>query len=284
MDEKTLRIDPANADQARAWDGEEGAFWAEYAEQFDLAMSGYHGRLLEAAAIGPADHVLDIGCGTGQTTRDAARRAGEGAVLGVDLSAEMLRVARRAAEREGLGNVRFEQADAQVHPFPEGSFDVAVSRTGTMFFADPVAAFRNIRRALRPGGRLVQLVWQAPSENPWLLELRAALAAGRDLPMPPVGGPGPFGLAERGRVREVLAAAGFAEPRFEDLRAPMHFGADAPGAFRFVTGLLGWMLDGLDTAARDRALDDLRGTLEAHATPDGVLYPSATWLITTHRA
>src|SRR5262249_7800652 len=157
-----LHVDPGNAEQARAWDGDEGAYWAGNADRFDKAIAAYHGRFLAAAAIGRADRVLDIGCGTGQTPRDAARAAADGLTLGVDLSGQMSAPARRLAAEHGIANVRLEQADAQVSPFASASFDVAISRTGTMFFADPAAAFTNIARALRPGGRLVLLVWQGP--------------------------------------------------------------------------------------------------------------------------
>ncbi|WP_432194010.1 class I SAM-dependent methyltransferase [Streptomyces sp. bgisy027] len=280
---KTLQVDPANAEQARAWDGEEGSYWAEHADQFDRALCDYQARFLDAAAIGPADRVLDIGCGTGQTSHDAARRAPAGWVLGVDLSAEMLRVAQQRAVAEQLGNLRFEQADAQIHPFPAGEFDVAISRTGTMFFADPLGAFRNVARALRRGGRLVQLVWQSPPRNEWIGAFTSALAAGRPLPAPAPDAPGPFSLSEPEHVRGVLAAAGFEQPRFQGLTAPMHFGADAEDAYRFVVGLLAWMLDDLDDTGRARALAALRATIEGHQEPEGVLYPSATWLVTATR-
>ncbi|WP_274560795.1 class I SAM-dependent methyltransferase [Streptomyces spiramyceticus] len=277
---ENLRADPSNAEQVRAWDGEEGAYWAAHADQFDRAVRGYQPRFLEAAAIGAGERVLDIGCGTGESARAAARLAVGGSVLGVDLSGEMLRVARQKAAEEGLGNVRFEQADAQTYPFPEGKFDAAISRSGAMFFAEPVTAFRNIARALRPGGRLVLLVWQALSRNEWFLAFTTALAAGRTLPAPPPGAPGPFSMADPDEVRARLTAAAFNEPRFEDLSAPMHFGPDAEQAYAFVSGLRGWMLDGLDESGRHRALTDLRATLDAHETPSGVLYESAAWLIT----
>lgn len=281
---RTLQIAPSNAEQARAWDGEEGAYWAEHADQFDLALRGYQARFLDAAAISPADRVLDIGCGTGEITREAARRATAGRALGVDLSSAMLLVARRRSAAEGLTHAEFEQADAQIHPFPTAEFDLAVSRTGTMFFTDPVAAFRNIARAVRPGGRLVQLVWQPPPRNDWFLALTTAMAAGRTLPTPPPEAPGPFSLSDPDRVRRLLTGTGFAEPDIEPLTAPMHFGANADDAYRFVTGLLGWMLTELDGSSHEQALADLRATLRTHETPDGVLYSSATWLITTMRA
>src|SRR5262249_26983602 len=110
--------------------------------------------------IGLRDHVLDIGCGAGQTTRQAARSARHGSALGIDVSALAVERARELARAEGLRNVTFERADAQVWRFPQGRFDLAISRFGTMFFDDPVAAFANVRRALRPAGRLVMMVWQ----------------------------------------------------------------------------------------------------------------------------
>lgn len=279
----TSQVAPSNAEQAKAWDGDEGAYWAEHAEQFDRALRGYRAPLLDAAAIGRADRVLDIGCGTGEITREAARRAPEGTALGVDLSSAMLRVAREKAAAEGPANVTFVQGDAQVFPFGAGEFDLAVSRTGTMFFADPVAAFGNVARALRPGGRLVQLVWQPPARNEWFLALMAAMAAGRDLPTPAPDAPGPFSLSDPARVRALLTEAGFGEPRFEGLTALEHFGPDADSAHRFLLGLVGWMLADLDDTSRERAVTDLYTTLKAHETPEGVLYHSATWLITATR-
>jgi ubiquinone/menaquinone biosynthesis C-methylase UbiE len=147
-----VTVDPANVEQLRAWDGDEGTYWATHADYFDRSVVEYHERLLTAAAIGDREHVLDVGCGTGQTTRDAARAASAGAALGVDLSARMLSVARSRAAEEGLTNATFVQADAQIHPFEAETYDVAISRTAAMFFGDHVAAFSNIARALRPGG------------------------------------------------------------------------------------------------------------------------------------
>ena len=150
-------------------------YWAENAERFDRAVASYHERFVAAAEIGRTERVLDIGCGTGQTTRDAARAAPDGTALGVDLSGPMIALARRLAGEQGVANATFEQTDAQVHPFPEQSFDVAISRTGTMFFGDQVAAFANIARAIRPGGRLSVLVWQGPEPNEWIRDLSKAL-------------------------------------------------------------------------------------------------------------
>ena len=208
-------IDPSNREQLAAWDGDEGAYWAEHAEYFDRSVAAYHQMLLAAAAITDTDRVLDIGCGTGQTTRDAARAATRGSALGVDLSAGMLEYARRRAAEEGVANASFEQVDAQIHPFPPAAFDVAISRTGAMFFGDLAAAFTNIGRAMVPGGRLVLVTWQPLPANEWIREISGALAAGRDLPAPPPDAPGPFALSDPDRVRSILTAAGFTDIELE---------------------------------------------------------------------
>ena len=247
-------------------------------------MGIYHRPFLDAAGILPGDRVLDVGCGTGQTTRDVARAARGGNALGVDLSSQMIDLARRLAVEEGVGNVRFEVADAQVCPFGTEGFDVVISRTAAMFFGDPLAAFRNIAGGLLRDGRMSLLVWQGPEPNEWLREFVGALAGGRDVPTPGPDVPGPFALADPARVSTVLEAAGFADISLQGLSGPMHFGPDAESAFGFVLGLTGWMLEGLDEEDRDRAKRALRSTIAAHANPDGVTYDSATWLITARRA
>lgn len=282
-DTGALTFDSSNADQARAWDGGEGEYWAAHADYYDRAVARHHERLMGAAAIAAADRVLDIGCGTGQTTRDAARAAVAGEALGVDMSAAMLEVARQRAAAEGVDNARFEHADAQIHPFDAGSFDVVISRTGVMFFGDPVAAFANFARALRSGGRLAIVAWQARTANEWIRELSDAMAAGRRLPSPPDGAPGPFALADPERVRTVLTSAGFVAVELEALHEPIWLGRDADDGRRHATEMLGWMLDGLDAAGRDRALRALHATMAAHQTADGVLYGSAAWLVRARR-
>jgi len=280
---RTVAVDPSNTDQIRAWDGTEGEYWAAHAPRFDRSLSRYQDRFMDAGEFANDAVVLDVGCGTGQTTRDAARRAAAGSALGVDLSSAMLEVARSRAEAEGIANARFEQADAQVHGFERASFDVAISRMGAMFFGDPVAAFGNIARALRPGGRLVLLAWQGPRVNEWLREIAMVFAAGRDLPLPPADARGPFALSDPDRVRGLLAGADFSAPRFEDLSEPMFFGDDPDDALDFIVGANGWMLDGLDADGREGALAALRSTLEAHRGDEGVVFGSAAWLVTAHR-
>lgn len=173
--------DIVNTEQAQAWNGPEGAHWARNQDRWNAVNEGFDEPLLDAAGITGEDRVLDLGCGSGQTTRRAALRAPRGHVLGLDLSGPMLAEARSRAEREGVANVSFAQGDAQVHPFGAGAFDAAVSRYGVMFFADPVAAFGNIGRALRPGGRLAFVCPADAALNGWvtaMASLREALPVG----------------------------------------------------------------------------------------------------------
>lgn len=278
-----IRVDPANIEQLRAWDGDEGAYWAAHADHFERALDAYDEAFFTAAAITAGARVLDVGCGTGEATREAARAATAGTAVGVDLSSAMLDVARRRASEVGLANVAFEQADAQIHPFEPASFDLVIGRTSAMFLGDRVAALTNIAAALRPSGRLVLLTWQGPAGNEWIREFSGALAAGRDLPGPPPGAPGPFTLADPDVIRSVLTAAGYTDISLDDRREPMWFGTDTEDAYQLVSGLMSWMLDGLDDARRAGALDALRTTIAAHETADGVVYESAAWIITATR-
>lgn len=283
-DTTAVRVAETNTAQLSAWDGTEGQYWAVHAERYDAAVAGYHGTLLDLAAIGPDDRVLDVGCGTGQATRDAARLAVAGSAVGIDLSSAMLEVARRRAVDEGVRNVSFLQADVQVHHFEPKSFDLAISRTGTMFFGEPAAAYGNIALALRPRGRLAIAVWQAQSENEWFTAFTSALAAGRDLPAPPPEAPHPFSMSDPDRVCGLLGAAGFDDVVASSVRCPMTFGADARDAHDFVLGQLGWLVADLDDSRREAALRALMQTMQEHDGGEGVSFGSAMWLISARRA
>ncbi len=274
----------ANVDMAAAWDGPEGDHWAEHADRYERVGIEQGQALLDAAAIGSGDSVLDVGCGTGKSTRGAARLAVSGSALGVDLSARMLERARDTAESERLANVRFEQADAQVHSFGADAFDVGISSFGAMFFADPVAAFTNIGRSLRPGGRLALLAWREFGRNEWLSAIRHALALDRDLPTPPSGTPGPFGLADRQPTEALLTEAGFVDVAFAALEDPIVLGADADDAFAFVRdfGITRGLTHDLGDADTEAALEALHRTLVDHQTSDGVRLGASAWLITAN--
>ncbi|AWS41824.1 class I SAM-dependent methyltransferase [Streptosporangium sp. 'caverna'] len=273
-----------NTEQAEAWNGYEGNHWADHQDRYDAVNSGFNDHLLAAAAIGERDRVLDIGCGNGQVTRLAARRARLGHAAGIDLSAPMLQRARATAADEGVANVTFEQGDAQIHPFPAAGFDVAVSRFGIMFFADPVAAFANIGHALRPGGRLVFLALRDMSDN----DLGAAFAAMAEH-LPPdslwPASDGPESLADPARIREVLTGAGYEKVTSVPVEAPQVWGKDAADAAGFLQawGPVRHMLGQVDQTAAARARDALTAAMRPYEEPDAVRLRGAAWLVTaTH--
>lgn len=274
-----------NIDQARAWDGADGSHWTLHEESYEGSTAAHTVHLLRAAAIQPDDRVLDIGCGCGSTTRQAAALTPGGLALGVDLSERMLTRAGERAANEGLHNVEFLKADAQANPFGAAEFDVVISKYGAMFFADPVAAFTNIGGAIRAGGRLALLAWAELGTNPWVTQIRSALAAGRILPEPPANAPGPFGLADPDHVRRVLGQSGWGDVQLTEISEPIRLGDDPDDAFAFVSqmGITLGLLDGLDTPTRELCLRRLHETMREAMTDIGVVLPSKSWLIEARR-
>jgi ubiquinone/menaquinone biosynthesis C-methylase UbiE len=255
-----------------------------HAMTYDAELRRHNEALRLAVGVQVSDHVLDVGCGSGQTTRQAARTARAGSALGVDLSAPAIGRARELARADGLRNVTFERADAQVHRFPPERFDLAISRFGTMFFDDHVAAFAKIGRALRPAGRLVMMVWQAPERNEWDVAIRESLQA--EGPVAGArGGPDPFSLADPPTVKEILRAAGFAGVSFTEVDEPVYYGPDVAAALDWVHGFTctSEILTRLEPAAAARADECLRQALAARLTDDGVWFDSRAWIITARR-
>jgi SAM-dependent methyltransferase len=251
---------------------------------YDAELRMHTEVLRRAYGIRPHDHVLDIGCGAGETTRDAARLAVAGSVVGVDVSAPMIERARRSAEAAGLHHVTFEQADAEFHHFPVERFQVAISRFGAMFFADPVAAFTNIGRATRPGGRLTMMVWQDHPRNEWSVSIQRALT-GTDVPGAAPETPNPFSLADPTTTEQILESAGFGDVSFTGVHEPLYYGPDVTAALEWLGGFscVADMLRRLDAASTERALERLSETVAAHARGDGVWFDSRAWLVIARR-
>ncbi|MDR0345634.1 MAG: methyltransferase domain-containing protein [Nocardiopsaceae bacterium] len=252
---------------------------------YDAEMRRHNEHFRAAADVRPDERVLDIGCGTGQTTREAARSAVNGSALGVDISPRMLERARELTDAEGPSNASYQLGDAQRHPFPAAGFDLGISRFGTMFFADPVAAFTNIGGALRPEGRLMIMVWQAPGRNEWFTSNHQALAAGTAPVTAPPDAPDPFSLADPAATRDLLAAAGFAEFGFSDVHEPVYYGPDATAAYDVILSLrfANDLLAAQDAAGKQHALGRLRASLAERDAGGGVFFDSRAWIITARR-
>jgi SAM-dependent methyltransferase len=254
--------------------------WAQVRKPLELQLAPLGRRALAALAPHPGESVLDIGCGGGTTALDLARAvAPDGTVVGIDLSAAVLAFAQRTAQ--GCERVRFIQANAQVFPFEPASFDAAFSRFGVMFFADPTAAFINIRRGLKPNARLAFVCWRALEENPLdIVPLRAASAHLPPQPPHDPNAPGPFAFANPDRVRGILEKAGFREIEIA-ARDELVGSGDLDTMLEVCSqvGALGKILRE-HPEFRAATLPAVRSALAAHAGPDGVRLNAATWVVT----
>ena len=285
MSTASPEVEGPNAEQIRYWNQQAGPKWVAQQAQLDAQLADLGARTMAGAAIVAGEALLDIGCGCGATTIELGRRtSATGSVLGVDISAPMLEVARRRAADAGQGNVQFELADAQTHPLSAASRDVVFSRFGVMFFADPVAAFANVRRALRPGGRLAFVCWQALPLNPWMAIPLGAVAQHLPLPPPPApDAPGPFAFADGDRVGRILRDAGYADVELEPVADHLTVGGtaslDEAARFLITLGPAAALLAGADDAVRARVADAVRAAIAPHHGPHGVRMPAAAWIV-----
>jgi SAM-dependent methyltransferase len=270
-----------NAEQAEDWNGASGREFIEQRERHERMRGRLTVRLLAAARIEDGENVLDIGCGCGDVTILAARAAGSGHALGADFSRIQVAEARRLAAAAGVANASFEVADAQVHPFGAGIFDAVLSNFGVMFFEDPAAAFANLRKALRRGGRLAFLCWRTRDENLFFTIGFAPAAAARGLHNMP-GPNAAFSLADTGRTGALLSGAGFGGIEFAEVDEPMLIGHDVDDVLEYerASPSAAEVLAGLSPAQAAELTSQVRDSLLAYASPGGVIMPGAAWLVT----
>ncbi|MBO1331176.1 class I SAM-dependent methyltransferase [Streptomyces sp. VRA16 Mangrove soil] len=279
-----------NHRQAHAWNGPLGRHWADHHRRFDTMLGEADEALFAAAAIGPGDRVLDIGCGAGATTRAAALLAAPGHAVGVDISAPLVDRARARTAQEGVPNAAYQLGDVQAHPFPPGVFDVAISRGGVMFFEDHVTAFANVARALRPRGRLAFVCPRRPdpdSEEVTALSLFArrlaegsAYRAGQGPAAPDPDAQAAHtamaSLSEPYRVHAVLHRS-FTDIAVNPVDIHTHWGDSPADAVDFLLS----RAPARSVPSATRAL--LEDTLRPYATPRGVRTRAGVWLVTALR-
>jgi ubiquinone/menaquinone biosynthesis C-methylase UbiE len=251
---------------------------------YDRELRRLQAVFRRAYSIDERDHVLDIGCGSGETTRDAARAAIRGSVIGLDRSEAMIEQARALTHAEGLSHVQYVCADLERHALPPQQLDLAISRFGTMFFTDPSAAFSHIRAALKPRGRLAMLVWQPQDHNEWALALPRAVAGNASI-APSAATEQAFSLGEPSALQQLMHAAGFVDVTLDDVREPVFYGPDSASAFALVShfDLVQHPLRALPDAAREPARARLRALLASHQSDDGVWFDARAWIVRAHR-
>lgn len=272
-----------NAEQIKFWNGGI-AYYFTHKDAIRAAHAPLTRRIIDRAAPAAGERALDVGCGFGELTMELAQRVGPtGFAVGIDLSSAMLEKAEDSARAAGLRNTRFENCDAQTHAFREPAFDLMVSQFGVMFFADPVAAFANMRAALRPGGRIALVCWQSRERSLCVSIPLSTVARFVELPpSPPAGAPGRFGLADPDRLRRILDSAGFADVAIEDIREKLLIGGGLG-----LDDAAKWFLDvefrvtlaQLPSELRPRIEDAMRDALRPYLTDAGILMESATWLV-----
>jgi ubiquinone/menaquinone biosynthesis C-methylase UbiE len=272
-----------NADQIAYWNGPGGQHWTERQQVQDTLLAQVSDILIDRAKPRAGERIVDVGCGCGATTIAFAQRVGPaGHVFGIDISAPMLARARQIAPTELP--VDFVLADATVYPFDPASFDLMVSRFGVMFFAEPAASFANMRRALRPSGRLTFACWREPRDNPWLmLPLQAVYQHVPKLPQLGPEDPGPFSFASEQRVRRILSAAGFSRVEMErcdlSLDVATGRGLDAALETALEIGPASRALEGQPPDLRAAAANSIREALTPFAKGQTVPLPASIWIV-----
>lgn len=271
----------ANTAQIDYWNATGGRTWAEYQELLDRQIAPLGAEAMRVLAPQPGEKVLDVGCGCGETTLALAHKvAPDGHVTGVDISQPMLEIARRRASALPAGLISFQQADAQTADLGGGAYDAVYSRFGVMFFADPVVAFANIRKTLKPGGRLAFVCWRPFNANPWM-SAPAQAAAALLPPSPPADplAPGPFAFGDPERVKSILGGAGYQLINVDPYDQMISAGSlEDQITIALRIGPLGTVLRE-NPELFPKVQDVVRTAVETFQTPTGIQMPAACWIV-----
>ena len=270
-------------DQIAYWNGAAGGTWADDQERTDILLAPVQEAAIAHARVQTGETVLDVGCGCGTTSIELAKLVGsKGQVIGLDVSAPMVERARQRSV--GIGNLHYVHADAAMHSFTHPVADLLFSRFGVMFFGDPRAAFANMRKALKPGARVVFACWRKLPENPWMLvPLQAAYQHVPPLPKPGPEDPGPTSFGDPDRVTRILTGAGFAPPRLTPVDVMLDIatgrGLDEAVAQTLRIGPTSRALQVQPPAMVAKVAQSVRAALAPHAKGDSVPLAGAIWLV-----
>lgn len=270
---------PTN-EQQEYWNRVGGERWVTYQEALDEMVRPFGKAALDRLAPSVGEHVLDVGCGCGETVLELAARVGSaGSVTGIDISAPMLTRARERAPSATLL-----EGDAATFSFAR-KFDALYSRFGIMFFADPAPAFRHLAGALVPGGRVAFSCWRAPADNPWYtLAMNAARAAlpEVELPWQDDAGPGPFSFADRQRIQQVLSDAGFRAIEIAPFDAEVVYsrsGLASAVQFALTVGPAARVVKEASPEQRARVAEAVSRALAPHLRGEELIVQGATWTV-----
>lgn len=274
--------------KAEDWAGEMGERWLAHIDKFEGMIAPIGDALVAAANVSPGESILDVGCGAGATTLALARATGpKGRVTGLDISPALSKAAAKRAQEAGLSNIAFVTADAATKSLDEGAYDILFSRFGVMFFADPYAAFANLRKGLSDKARVMFACWAPPMENQWILEVMQCVARHIEMTPPEPRAPGPFAFAEPDYVTDILSKAGFSNVKIEPWRGVQYLGGkglDAKRAAEFVINALsiGELARKQPAEVQAALLRDITESFAAHETPEGVEMKATAWFVSAN--
>ena len=278
----------ANQEQREFWSDIKGDLWVTLQPRIDTMLATFGDKALDTLNPQFGERILEIGCGTGTTTLALGERVGaSGEILAADLSRPMLNKAIERANLCAEHAITFVEADAQVHNFPTATFDAVYSRFGVMFFDNPVAAFRNIRKAVRPGGRMAYVCWADRKANPWIRIPAGAAKAFLDLPAPPPDdAPGQFSMENEHRVQQILHDAGWSDIGLERFTVDGSIGSNAADAARFITkmGPMSEPFALADSDTQNKTLQVIEEALTPYSNDSGVTLGFSTWIVSAMQA
>jgi len=281
-------MEDKNIKQKQFWSGAGGDVWVDKQREMDIMLNPLGERAIQGLDLSGEKKILDIGCGCGATTLEIAKAVTQGEVIGVDISEPMLERATKTASDMMLNNTSFQVKDVQVDEMPLSYFDIAFSRFGVMFFEDPFEAFKNINHSLKDNGQLSFVCWQHASLNPWQSLSIQVIKEFLDLPAPAPKSPGPFAFEDKNYINEILTESGFRDIEIKDNQEDivMFSGKSIREAcedYLTINPVVTEMLKNSPTELREEILEALIGKFSDFHNNEGLLFPSATWIVTAKK-
>tara|TARA_B100000959_G_scaffold41207_2_gene41033 strand:+ start:453 stop:1298 length:846 start_codon:yes stop_codon:yes gene_type:complete len=281
-------MEDKNIKQKEFWSGKGGDYWVVKQNEMDIMLNPLGNQALTKLNLSNDAKVLDIGCGCGATTLSIAKMVSHGEVTGVDISVPMLQQAKTLAKNKNINNIEFKVTDVQVDEMPTNNYDFAFSRFGVMFFEDPVQAFRNISQSIKENGMLSFVCWQEPSLNPWQSLSIQVIKSYLEIPTPPLRSPGPFAFQEKEYVHEILEKSGFSNIKIEDNQQDITMFSgkslkDASEDYLAINPVVTEMLKDSPESLRSEIITSLMDVFSEYYKDNGLLFPSATWLVTANK-